>query len=325
MSIKTLGEFEMGNYLHILDVSNYIYIGNVKGENAIRGVRECDGAYIPNRAPIGGITFLAKHVAKILESGEDVFLAFDRKPVFKQKMYKDVFGFEKEYKGQRKRNNGVFIQKDFAEQLMRATGVPCGAIEDHEADDIIYSVWRKYYDDYNYIRIHTEDSDLAFMVDEKTEILPVKSNGRHITLENYIYQVHTNSLTPYNMALLLKMIGGDQSDNIQGTGDQLAWVEAFKDTCDKYGYNMAEMGNVDRCRDFIIKVVTEHPDLKNAHMALNIYNLVTPCLVNIEDLDEPGNSGNLGMMKDITGIMRPSQRYPELEDILGEYIREYGR
>lgn len=309
--------------LHIIDASNYIYIGNAKKENAIRGVRECDGEYVPNRAPIGGVTYLAGRISRMLETGEDVFVAFDRYPTYKHDMYKKVFGYEKSYKGQRKRNDGVFKQKDFAEKLVELAGVPCGSIEGHEADDIIYAVWKKYYDEYDYIRIHTEDSDLAFMVDYKTEILPVKSNGRHITVSNYHHTVHTNTLTPYNMTLLLKMIQGDSSDNITGTGDAVKWIEAFHDITERFGYDMKKMGDIQYCREFIIKVVTEHPYLKNAHNALNIFNLVTPVLVNIEDIDEPSNSGDINMLKAITGMMRKREDYPVIEDYLNEYLSEY--
>ena len=309
--------------LHILDASNYIYIGTAKKESAIRGVRECDGEYVPNRAPIGGVTFLASRVLRILESGEDIFVAFDRTPIYKKEMYKKVFGHEKEYKGQRKKNLGIFQQKNFAEQCMILAGVPCGAIEEHEADDIIYTMWKKYYDEYDYIRIHSEDSDLAFMVDNKTEIIPVKSNGRHITLNNYIQTVHTNTITPYNMALLLKVIQGDSSDNIPGTGDVMAWGEAFHDVTERLGYDMRNMGDIDYCKQFLMKVVTEHPELKNAHNALNILNLVTPCLVNLGDLEEPACEGNSDMLKAITGIIRPKPGYQALEDALSEYLSEY--
>lgn len=309
--------------LHIFDASNYIYIGTAKKENAIRGVRECDGQYVPNKAPIGGVTFLASRILRVLEAGEDIFVAFDRTPTYKKEMYKKVFGCEKEYKGQRKKNFGIFQQKQFAEACVRLAGVPYGGIEEHEADDIIYTMWKRYYDDYNYIRIHSEDSDLAFMVDEKTEIVPVKSNGRHITLDNYLQTVHTNTITPYNMALLLKVIQGDSSDNIPGTGDVMKWVEAFHDITERLGYDMRKMGDVDYCKEFIMKVVTEHPDLKNAHNALNIFNLVTPCLVNISDLDEPACAGDISMLKAITGIIRPRNEYPMLEDALYEYLSEY--
>lgn len=309
--------------LHIFDASNYIYIGTAKKENAIRGVRECDGQYVPNKAPIGGVTFLASRILRVLEAGEDIFVAFDRTPTYKKEMYKKVFGYEKEYKGQRKKNFGIFQQKEFAEACVRLAGVPHCGIEEHEADDIIYAIWKRYYNDYNYIRIHSEDSDLAFMVDEKTEIVPVKSNGRHITLDNYLQTVHTNTITPYNMALLLKVIQGDSSDNIPGTGDVMKWVEAFHDITERLGYDMRKMGDVDYCKEFIMKVVTEHPDLKNAHNALNIFNLVTPCLVNISDLDEPACAGDISMLKAITGIIRPRNEYPMLEDALYEYLSEY--
>ena len=309
--------------LHIFDASNYIYIGNAKKENAIRGVRECDGEYVPNRAPIGGATFLMSRIIPILEADEDIFIAFDRSPKYKAEMYKRVFGYEKTYKGQRKKDTGIFKQKDFAEQLVALAGVPYGYVEDHEADDVIYSVWKKYYNDYDYIRIHTEDSDLAFMVDKKTEIIPVRSNGRHITTQNYHYTVHKNSLTPYNMVLLLKMIMGDSSDNISGTGDAEGWIQAFITTVDKFGYDMQKMGDIDYCTEFIIKVVTENPDLKNASNALSIFNLVTPSLVNIRELDEPSNEGNIPMLKAMTGMIRRRDDFPIIEDYLQEYISEY--
>ena len=309
--------------LHIFDASNYIYIGNAKKQSAIRGVRECDGEYIPNRAPIGGVTFLASKIIPILENGEDIFIAFDRKPIYKMEMYRKVFGYEREYKGQRKKDNGVFKQKDFAEQLVNLAGVPCGFADEFEADDVIYSIWKKYYDSYDYIRIHSEDSDLAFMVDNKTEIIPVKSNGRHITVSNYHYTVHTNQLTPYNMALLLKVILGDSSDHISGTGDAKEWLSAFADVVEKHGFEMQKMGDIQYCREFIIKVVTEHPELKNAHNALNIFNLVTPVLINTENFDEPGCQGDIKMLKAITGLVQKRLDYPVIEDYLSEYISEF--
>lgn len=309
--------------LHIFDASNYIYIGNAKKQNAIRGVRECDGEYVPNRAPIGGVTFLASKILPILENKEDIFVAFDRRPDYKIEMYRKVFGYEREYKGQRKKDMGVFKQKDFAEQLVNLAGVPCGYADSFEADDVIYSIWKKYYDCYDYIRIHSEDSDLAFMVDNKTEIIPVKSNGRHITLSNYHYTVHTNQLTPYNMALLLKVILGDSSDHITGTGDAKEWLNAFADVVNNQGYDMQKMGDINYCKEFIIKVVTAHPELKNAHNALNIFNLVTPVIINTENLDEPACQGDIKMLKAITGLVQKRLDYPTIEDYLNEYISEF--
>lgn len=311
--------------LHIFDVSNFVYIGNVKKDSAVRGVRECDGAYIPNKAPVGGVTFLAEKVLNVLNCGEDVFLAFDRKPEYKLKMYKEVFGHEKEYKGQRLKNTGVYKQKDFAEQLMRMAGVPCGALEEYEADDVIYTIWKKYYNDYDYIRIHSEDSDLAFMVDNKTEIIPVKRDGRHITLESYMYTVHKTEITPYNMSLLLKVFLGDKSDNIAGTGDAVEWLTAVKEYFDEAGIKPEMCGDIDVCREVLIKVNAAHPELKNGFMALNILKLVTPCIINSDDFDIPGNTGNIRMLKAITGIMRPVREFPEIEDCLDGYITEYLR
>lgn len=311
--------------LNILDMSNYIYIGNAKKQYVIRGVREDDGQYIPNKAPIGGTTFLAEHILRILRSKEDILLAIDRRPDIKKDQYEKTFGFAKEYKGQRNKDLSVFKQKAFAEQLMERCEVPTGAVEGHEADDVIYTVWKYYYNEYDKIYIHSEDSDLAFMVDDKTEILPVKSTGRHITKENYALTVHKNEITPYNMSLLLKTFMGDKSDNISGTGDAVAWLEAIKPVMARQGITPDKFGDEDICRDVIKEAIKDNPNLKNAHMALQIFNLVTPCLCNINDIDIPSNSGNIPMLSAITGIQRPVEQYPEVEDLLAEYISEIFR
>ena len=55
----------------------------------------------------------------------------------------------------------------------------------YEADDIIYSAVKKYYDRYDKIHIYTGDSDMAFLIDEKVDICPASSRAKHITRDNY--------------------------------------------------------------------------------------------------------------------------------------------
>ena len=314
--------------LHIFDVSNYIYIGNARKVNAIRGIHEYEGAYTVNRAPVGGITFLADKVLDVINQGEDILLAFDKTPTVKRQMYKDILGIEKKYKGNRTPNPGIFVQKDYAERFMSEAEVPVGYIEGHEADDVIYTVWKYYHDDYDYIRIHTEDSDLAFMIDEKTDILSSKRDGKHITMDNYLYTVHKDKVTPYNMASLLKMICGDPSDNIPGAAhgqaEAVAWLNAYHETCEQFDFSVERLGDLDYARDTIIKTVATHPELPGADKALSLFDLVTPMLVPIENIDPPGNQCRVDKLEKISSIQMESG-YTSIESILSEYIDEYNK
>jgi hypothetical protein len=309
--------------LHILDCSNYIYVGTFRNVNAVRGVRESDGDYIPNKAPIGGVTYMADNILNILSlKDNDIILAWDRKPTNKQADYLNFLGFEKEYKGQRSKNFDVFKQKTFAENVMRECRIPCAALEGYEADDLIYSLWKRYHDEYDYIRIHTEDSDLAFMVDEKTEIIPVKNGGRHIVVDNYNITLHKNQIIPYNMSILDKVVRGDQSDNIPGLGDYKDWIAAIKYAMKDLCYDMKEMGDIQKCREVLQRTVVMFPQLPNAPKALNILSLVTPYLVSLEEVDEPGNAiVDIQMLKSVSGLQRPAGQ--RIEDLLAEYLYEF--
>ena len=289
-------------------------------------MREYDGMYEPNRAPVGGITYLADAIIDTVKSrDDDIVLAFDRKPEKKREDYHNVFGFDVSYKGQRTPDNRIFLQKDCAERLMKAADVPCAFKSKYEADDVIYSMWRKYYDSYDYIRIHTEDSDLAFMVDVKTELLPVKRNSnRHITVENFDCTLRSDKVVPYNLAILTKTVYGDKADNIPGLKDKKLWLSLIVESMRRQNITYPECGDIEICRQILLDVVKEHPEIEDAHQAINILNLVTPYLIDLEDVDEPTSYINIPMLKSISGIVRPSTTYPVIEDILSEYISEYG-
>ena len=312
--------------LHIFDVSNFIYAGNYRNTNATRGVREFDGMYEPNRAPVGGITYLADAVLEtMLGDTNDILLAFDRKPEKKREDYTNVFGYNSDYKGQRTPDYKIFLQKEYAEKLMKAANVPCAFKTSYEADDVIYSTWKKFYNEYDYIRIHTEDSDLAFMVDTKTELLPVKkSSKRHITVENYDYTINSQKVIPYNLAILTKTVYGDKADNIPGLKDKKLWLSYIVSSMRKLNYTYPDCGDIEICREILLDVVNEHPELEDGYMAISILNLVTPYLINLEDVDEPAHDINVPMLKSISGIVKPSTEFPIIENILEEYIHEYG-
>ena len=307
--------------LHIYDVSNYIYIGSWRKTMICRGVKESNGAYVPNQANIGGINFLADKLVYQLQQKEDILLCFDRKPTIKKQMYKEVFGVE-EYKGQRKPNYDIFKQKDAAEQLMRECNIPCLAMEGHEADDLIYSAWKTYYDDYDAIRIHTEDSDLAFMCDIKTMICPVKRDRQNITIDTYPFALHKGQTIPYNLSILTKIIDGDPSDKIKGTSHGAAWGQAFVEYAKANQVDPRKLGDIDECRRVLMGMVNMHPELPNADKCLSLLALVTPMLVDISELDQPTNEVNIAALAALRDTRTQLVMFPHLESLLLAYINE---
>lgn len=308
--------------LHIVDVSGMVYAGNNKKEFATRGVRESDEGYAPNRAPIGGCTYVADKLSQIVNSGEDMVVCFDRYPKIKHDMYTSAFGYDG-YKAKRGKNSDVYKQKDFLERLLAEAKIQCVASDDYEADDLIYSYWKDYYDEYDYIRIHTHDRDLAFMVDNKTAILPVASNGVTIDMDTYPVTTNTKMMVPYNMVLLIKMMYGDTSDNIPGIG--AAWLRPIVSQMKEMGRNPEDYGNVNLCRELIIELVGKSPDLPNAMNALNTFNLVTPMYLNTDRFGRPNCGGDIGILRSIARMRTKPEGYSLIEDMLCEYITEFNR
>ncbi len=308
--------------LHLFDISGYIYAGDRKKEYAVRGVRESDEGYAPNRAPIGGCTYIADKLTQTLNSGDDMVVCFDRYPKLKHEMYQSIF-MEDGYKAKRSRNSDVFKQKDFAERLLNESGILCAACEEYEADDIIYSYWKDYHDEYDYIRIHSHDRDLAFMVDEKTAILPVASNGVTIDMDTYPVTTNTKMMVPYNLVLFIKLMYGDTSDNIPGIGAD--WLRPIIAQMKEMGTTPEDYGNVNLCRNLLIELVGKRPDLPNAMNALNTFNLVTPMYLNTDRFGRPNCNGDIGIIRSIARMRIKPEGYSLVEDMLCEYITQYNR
>lgn len=308
--------------LHLFDISGYIYAGDRKKEFATRGVRESDEGYTPNRAPIGGCTFAADRISRVVNAGEDVVVCFDRYPKKKHEMYTGTFEYDG-YKVKRGKNTDIYKQKDFAELLLNEAGILCAACDEYEADDIIYSYWRDYHDEYDYIRIHSHDRDLAFMVDEKTAILPVSSTGVTIDMETYPVTTNQKMMVPYNMVLLIKTLYGDTSDNIPGIGAD--WLRPIVSLMKDLGRKPEDYGNVNLCRELIIELVDRNPNLPNAMNALNTFNLVTPLYLNTDRFGRPNCDGDIGTLKSIVRMRTKPEGASLIEDMLCEYITEFNR
>ena len=309
--------------LHILDSSNYIYVGTYRNVKAIRGVREYDRMYVPNSAPVGGVTFMADSILNIMTSEDnDIITVWDRKPEKKRQEYTEVLGIQKSYKGQRKQNFDIFRQKEFAEKIIRYCGVPCAALDMYEADDLIYSIWKRYYNEYDYIRIHTEDSDLAFMVDEKTEIYPVKRDGRYINVGNYSSTVKKNVFIPYNLSILTKVIKGDPSDNIPGLHEYKLWFACVNKVMSEMGFKREKMGDIEACREVLLNTIKQYPNLPDAHLALPILKLVTPYVVSLDEQPDPASIVNKQLLGIVSGINKPTGN-EMIENLLEEYLHEF--
>ena len=308
--------------LHIFDVSNYIYVYNFLNISASRGVREVDGIYVSNVAPVGGVVGLAREVKKYILQGEYVLLAFDRYADHNKELYKQIFG-SSGYKAQRPSNSKIYIQKDFAERVMRRIGIPCCAVEHHEADDIIYTAVCKYKDDFDHIRVHTNDSDLAFLVNNATSLQRVGKEAKVVTVENYPISIFKNRHMCYNTILIHKLCYGDTADNIKGLGND--WAVAFDAYMERHGLLWADMGDLNMCRKVINGLIEERPDLARTDIAMDLFNLLAPRKLSFEDIEEPINHIDLKMLNYILNITRPQGDSYGIEDELAEYLTEYFR
>ena len=308
--------------LHILDVSNYIYVYNFLNVSASRGVREIDGYYVPNSAPVGGVVGLAREIKKIIAQGEYVLLCFDRYAEKNKELFKRIFG-SSGYKAQRNNDSKIYVQKDFAERVMRYIGVPCCAQEQYEADDLIYTAVCKYADEYDHIRVHTNDSDLAFLVNSTTSLQKVGKVPKIITVENFDISIFKNLEIPYNSILFQKLCFGDKADNIPGLGKK--WAVAIDSYIESEGYSWRDMGDVNLCRKVLINVIDQNPNLPDVERALDLFTLLTPSKLQYSDIEEPVNNIDVKKLNYLINLGRPSGDSYGIEDYLAEYLTEYFR
>lgn len=263
--------------LRILDTSQYIYAGAYKSATISRGVRETNGEYEENSAPIGGVRFLINSAAKLCSDDTIVIPVFDRTPTIKREMYADTFGDTHGYKGTRKQlDSSIGIQKDYAFSILEKIGYPVQAAEGYETDDVIYTLVQMYKNDFEHIYIHSSDSDLYFMVGPNVSMDRVGDNvGKVITPANYSAVVDKDGFVAYNVFHLKKLCAGDKSDNISGIGKD--WEPRFDSVIP--ASELSRLGDLDLCRDYLKKAILKYPDAPNAHMVLRTFDIMSPLLV----------------------------------------------
>ena len=310
--------------LHILDTSNYIYAGSFHNQKIVRGVREYDGEYSENSAPIGGVSHLLNGIKNIIYKHPDDLIVpvFDSTPNLKRALFSEVYGQNCLYKGNRKKaDRSIGMQKELAYKLLTMAGFNTQLITDYESDDIIYTYIKEYKDMFDHVYIYTLDSDLYFMIDSKVTIEPVGAKGKQIDVDSYPYAAKTNEYTPYNVLHLRKLCAGDHSDNIEGISK--AWEKPIDDSVVDLGIRYEDLGNIDLCNRVLMNAVENNPNLPYANRVMQTFKILMPFTAPLDSISN-----------DITVVDKVSLRYlfnnfdssydrVGFEDVIKEYIDEY--
>ncbi len=306
-------------FMRIMDCSNYIYAGSFSKSYISRGVRESNGEYAANEAPIGGVRFLLRQVHELMSQDTVVVPVFDRQPEIKRQMYEEAFG-RQDYKGNRPAKKiNITGQQRYAEQILTELGFPVQSVDGYEADDVIYSLVKYYKDDFEHIYIHTRDSDLYFLVDVNVSIATVGNVGNDIDIYSYPTLVKKGEHTLYNTAHLRKLCRGDASDNIPGVGWEFAEkIDALVST-EEY----AKFGDLDLCREYIRKVVIANPTMAGAHNLLRTFNILVPLLIDYSLLNDAEQDVDTDKMRYYLSDWNKDLDRWNLEDELMEYIESY--
>lgn len=309
--------------LHILDASNYCYAGEMGKRNVVvRGVRETNGEYEENAAPIGGVRFLLSQIFKLDKCDNVVIPVFDSPPKLKEEMYDRLYGGIRKYKGTRPESSTrstVHVSRDYAYRILDDLGYPVQKAEGYEADDLIYSLVEMYKDDFEHVYVHTRDSDMSFLVSDNVSISTVGNIGKNIDLRNYNTIVDSNNYTPYNTIHIRKTLLGDTSDNIPGVG--MEWGPKLDAIIPKE--ELRKLGDLDLCRSYIRRAIEENPTMPNGHTLLSTFNIICPLRVPYELINDAEQMVDEEKKQYYVQDWNPKIDRWHLEDMLAEYIDAY--
>lgn len=309
--------------LHILDASNYCYAGGINEKAVVvRGVRENNGAYEENGAPIGGVRFLLSQVFKLDKADNVVMPVFDSPPKFKEEMFDQLYGGARKYKGTRPESSArstAHISREYAYKVLEDLGYPVQKADGYEADDLLYSLVEYYKNDFEHVYVHTRDSDMSFLVSDNVSISTVGDMGKNIDLQNYTIAVDKDNYTPYNTIHIRKTLLGDRSDNIPGVG--MEWgpkLDAVIPTSE-----LRKLGDLDLCRRYIKQAIAENPTVPNGHALLSTFNIVCPLKVPTELLNDTEQMVDEDKKQYYVADWNPKIDHWNLEEMLAEYIDAY--
>lgn len=306
--------------LRIFDCSNYIYAGCYAERLVSRGVREVEGEWQAFQAPIGGVRFLIRQIANFVDDNTVIIPVFDRTPTIKRDMFSMVFGAGVSYKGTRPPTpTQITLNKRYAEQCLINCGFDVKAVDEYEADDVIYSLVEYYKDSFDHIYIHTKDSDLTFLVSDKVSIEKVGEQGKHITMSNY-EEVAVKGGCYYNTISIIKLCSGDTSDCIKGIGWE--WADVLSDIVPQDEFD--RLGEPNYVRKYLMKCLEVKPNLPNGERVLQTYNLMCPLLIpdRLMDLNAEAKVDR-GKLEYFLADWNPRLDRWDLEEKLMNYISDY--
>lgn len=202
----------MPNILHIFDVSTFVHAGHVNKRSRLETLEKVGATWKSKVTPAGGVSLIFNQLYNVVGRGDLVFCC-DRLPTIKMDMYS-------EYKANRIHKPEIAIEKRVAEYILQECGCHVLARAGYEADDLIYSLVKKFHDKYDEIYLYLNDSDLYFLVDDKVSVKPASSKGKEVTRENF-EQVAVKGGCRYNNITISKIMSGDISDNIPALPPEL--------------------------------------------------------------------------------------------------------
>ncbi len=132
--------------------------------------------------------------------------------LFDHKGKLDRHNIYEQYKANRVHNEEVSIQYPYIMEWCSLYGIQILSKERFEADDLIYTIHKRMYYDFDSIYIVSNDKDLYQLVDEKTSLVDT-SIGYKETGKIDVYDKF--GILPSHIRMFLA-ITGDNSDNIPG-------------------------------------------------------------------------------------------------------------
>lgn len=271
--------------LHIIDASNHVYRGASVPRPFYYGQELINGELQSKSVLHGGFTALLDYIPMLEKSYffdpeiENYYaICFDSRTKTHKKIENPTYKANRKYDPE----TCAHAQMEYAEAVLKEYGYVVCREEGYEADDIAYSLWKKYGKDYSLVVLHSTDKDWSFMINDDTvQFAKRKIQGQ----QKYEYRIiDPTSYTlefkvQYNLMLFNKVLKGDTSDGVKGVG--MKWFDNIKEIVVDKGLSPASFGDVRTVRDVLLAVGERNPNFP-VNDAMSVLDLVTPELINVD-------------------------------------------
>ena len=310
--------------LRLFDVSQYIYIGNVRHQFMAHGVERVAGNVVPREIPVGGLTYLIDEIEKYKSPNCDLVFCIDKPPKIKRALHEKAFPGMGGYKGNRvKADYDITIQKQMAEEILRQMGYVVIAVEDFEADDVIASIVKYYESSYDKIYIHSKDSDLYYLISDTVECIWPGKGYKCVNRHNFKTTVNSKYDIEYNMITLQKMLAGEPGDNVPSVPRET--MQRVYDHIPPNWYS--KMGDNELLRLIIEEYTDRDPQ------AIAVMELIMPLIADYRDVElyeEMVDEELLTYYKEEFGMVRGFKGADYSRNVVGnatieKYIDMYSR